>query len=104
MTQAEAEEEGDPVYIQGRTARVVRAKARRGRPRRDGPGSGQQPLSCKHCHKTFSKRLQLKAHEAVHGANAEKPFQCLQCGRGFSFERSLTAHMLLHTGACRGLV
>ena len=102
MIQAEPEEEGDPVYIVERTTRVVKPKARRGRARREG--QSQQPLSCKHCLKTFSKRLQLKAHEAAHGANTEKPFQCLQCGRGFAFERSLTAHMLLHTGPCWELV
>ncbi|KAG7245837.1 hypothetical protein CRUP_026037, partial [Coryphaenoides rupestris] len=104
--QVEPEGAGGPVYPVGRPRRTMaRPRARRGRPRREEPGPGgqqqaqqtQQALSCKHCRKTFSRLLQLKAHQAVHVANADKPFQCLQCGRGFSFQRSLNAHMLLHT-------
>ncbi|KAL0972964.1 hypothetical protein UPYG_G00197090 [Umbra pygmaea] len=65
--------------------------ARRGRPK------NENHLSCKHCRKTFSKLIHLKAHQAIHAAT-EKPFICQQCGRGFSFKRSLHAHQLLHTG------
>uniref|UniRef100_A0A8C8EV59 C2H2-type domain-containing protein n=1 Tax=Oncorhynchus tshawytscha TaxID=74940 RepID=A0A8C8EV59_ONCTS len=65
--------------------------ARQARPKKENH------LSCKHCRKTFSKLIQLKAHQAIHAA-AEKPFNCKQCGRGFSFKRSLDAHQLLHTG------
>ncbi|TNN66100.1 Zinc finger protein 782 [Liparis tanakae] len=95
-------DDGDPGFIT-RPKRVAKPpKPHRERAKRDGQGQGQgqgqQPLSCKHCRKTFTKLLQLKAHQAVHGANAEKPFHCSQCGRGFSFQRSLNAHVLLHTG------
>uniref|UniRef100_A0A3B5AHU1 C2H2-type domain-containing protein n=1 Tax=Stegastes partitus TaxID=144197 RepID=A0A3B5AHU1_9TELE len=44
--------------------------------------------------KTFSKLLQLKAHQAVHEANAEKPFSCSQCGRA----HGLKMHQMVHTG------
>lgn len=88
-------DDGDPGYAT-RPKRVVKPKSHRGRAKKES--QNQQPLSCKHCRKTFTKLLQLKAHQAVHGANAEKPFHCSQCDRGFSFQRSLNAHMLLHTG------
>lgn len=90
-------DDGDPGYT-ARPKRVVKPKSHRGRAKKES--QNQQPLSCKHCRKTFTKLLQLKAHQAVHGANTEKPFHCSQCGRGFSFQRSLNAHMLLHTGEC----
>lgn len=85
-------DDGDPEYTV-RPKRVPKLKALAVRAQREG-----QPLSCKHCRKTFTKLLQLKAHQAVHEASAEKPFLCSECGRGFSFQRSLNAHMLLHTG------
>ncbi|KAK6291061.1 hypothetical protein J4Q44_G00385400 [Coregonus suidteri] len=45
--------------------------ARQARPKKENH------LSCKHCRKTFSKLIQLKAHQAIHAA-AEKPFICKQ--------------------------
>ncbi|MEQ2211413.1 hypothetical protein XENOCAPTIV_030820, partial [Xenoophorus captivus] len=86
----------DPVYtIRPKGLMKPRSRVRGSRESR---GQKEQALSCRLCRKTFSKLLQLKAHQAVHGANAEKPFLCSQCGRGFSFQRSLSAHMLIHTG------
>lgn len=96
-------DEGDPGFPT-RPKRVTKPKSHRGRAKKESHSQNQQPLSCKHCRKTFTKLLQLKAHQAVHGANAEKPFICSQCGRGFSFQRSLNAHMLLHTGECGNTV
>ncbi|MEQ2263110.1 hypothetical protein XENORESO_003246 [Xenotaenia resolanae] len=88
----------DPVYtIRPKGLMKPRSRVRGSRESR---GQKEQALSCRLCRKTFSKLLQLKAHQAVHGANAEKPFLCSQCGRGFSFQRSLSAHMLIHTGKC----
>ncbi|KAG7215375.1 hypothetical protein INR49_022543 [Caranx melampygus] len=96
--QFEAEDpgDGDPGYT-SRPKRVAKPKSNRGRAKTASQGQSQQPLSCKHCRKTFTKLLQLKAHQAIHEASAEKPFHCSQCGRGFSFQRSLNTHMLLHT-------
>uniref|UniRef100_A0A8C8DU46 Si:dkey-182i3.10 n=1 Tax=Oryzias sinensis TaxID=183150 RepID=A0A8C8DU46_9TELE len=88
-------DDSDPEYTV-RPKRVPKLKSLSVRAKREGP-----PLSCKHCRKTFTKLLQLKAHQAVHEANTEKPFLCTECGRGFSFQRSLDAHMLLHTGKSR---
>ncbi|CAI5692744.1 unnamed protein product [Oreochromis niloticus] len=85
----------DPGYTT-RSKRVVKGKSHQAQAKKES--QKEQALSCKHCRKTFTKLLQLKAHQAVHGASAEKPFQCSQCGRGFAFQRSLSAHMLLHTG------
>ncbi|KAM4742478.1 uncharacterized protein FYW61_001286 isoform 3-T5 [Anableps anableps] len=86
----------DPVYtIRPRGLMKPRSRVRAPKESR---GQREQPLSCRFCRKTFSKLLQLKAHQAVHGASTEKPFICSQCGRGFSFQRSLSAHMLIHTG------
>ncbi|XP_029372815.1 oocyte zinc finger protein XlCOF22-like isoform X1 [Echeneis naucrates] len=95
--EAEDLDEGERGYT-SRPKRVVKPKSTRGRAKKDRQSQNQQPLSCKHCRKTFTKLLQLKAHQAIHGASAEKPLHCSQCGRGFSFQRSLNAHMLLHTG------
>nr|XP_020478897.1 gastrula zinc finger protein XlCGF26.1-like [Monopterus albus] len=105
------DEDGDPDYqlepedvkdtgpgYTTRPTHVVKPTSCRGRAKKESQSQTQQTLSCKHCRKTFIKLLQLKAHQAIHGANAEKPFRCSQCGRGFSFQRSLNAHMLLHTG------
>ncbi|XP_069574417.1 zinc finger and SCAN domain-containing protein 22-like isoform X2 [Brachyistius frenatus] len=96
QVEPEDPDDGDPGYTT-RSKRVVKPRSHRARAK-ESPSPKEQPLSCKHCRKTFSRLLQLKAHQAVHGAAAEKPFHCSQCGRGFSFQRSLNAHALLHTG------
>lgn len=97
LWQAEPDDpdDADPGYTT-RSKRVAKGKSHQAQAKKES--QKEQPLSCKHCRKTFTKLLQLKAHQAVHGASAEKPFQCSQCGRGFAFQRSLSAHMLLHTG------
>lgn len=96
--QQDLEDPGDPdPDFTARPKRSIKLKfSQKGK--KNSGSSKQHPLSCRHCRKTFTKLLQLRAHLAVHGASAEKPFQCSQCGRGFSFEHSLRAHLMLHTG------
>lgn len=58
-------DEGDPGFPT-RPKRVTKPKSHRGRAKKESHSQNQQPLSCKHCRKTFTKLLQLKAHQAVH--------------------------------------
>lgn len=99
VPQQDLEDPDDPVPdFTARPKHLVKLKCPRGKSNKGSGSSKQHPLSCRHCRKTFTKLLQLRAHLAVHGASTEKPFHCSQCGRGFSFEHSLSAHMMLHTG------
>lgn len=85
------DEDGDATGFTSRPKRALNLRCSQGRMKRANQSKNQQPLSCKHCRKTSTELLQLKAHQDIHGANMEKLFQCSTCGRGFPFQRSLDA-------------
>ncbi|KAH8256458.1 hypothetical protein KR032_008915, partial [Drosophila birchii] len=52
-------------------------------------------LSCKVCHKTYTDRIKLAAHQKVH--DKEKPHECEICHKRFRQTPQLTRHMNTHT-------
>ena len=54
-------------------------------------------VQCQECHKTFSRRVHLEAHQRSHHRN-EKPFVCPICSKGFTRKASMEEHVARHKG------
>ena len=58
--------------------------------------SGETPIQCDICKKTFAFASNLTTHKRVH--TGEKPFQCDICQKGFAQSGYLISHKRVHTG------
>lgn len=57
--------------------------------------SGEKKYECNVCNKKFIHSYTLKAHLRIH--TGEKPFVCSNCGFSFATSTQLTLHMRTHT-------
>ncbi|KFM75708.1 Zinc finger protein 282, partial [Stegodyphus mimosarum] len=51
---------------------------------------------CHICHKSFSRKGNLKKHLKLHTGN--RPFHCTVCKRSFAVKGNFKRHMRLHRG------
>ena len=80
----------DPDFDQPSKKRV---KGERSKKEKD---SGQSPLKCQECDKTFTRPQHLNSHKLIH--TGEKPFNCQKCGKKFRRKDKLKIHERIHTG------
>uniref|UniRef100_A0A3P9DF71 C2H2-type domain-containing protein n=1 Tax=Maylandia zebra TaxID=106582 RepID=A0A3P9DF71_9CICH len=95
LWQAEPDDpdDADPGYTT-RSKRVAKGKSHQAQAKKES--QKEQPLSCKHCRKTFTKLLQLKAHQMVH--TGERAYNCQYCNKRFTIQGNLQRHLRIHTG------
>ena len=65
-------------------------------PFEDTWNTGEEPLACSKCDKSFTVRSHLKNHERIH--TGEKPFACPKCEKWFTESGHLKKHERAHTG------
>jgi uncharacterized Zn-finger protein len=58
--------------------------------------TGDKPLKCEQCEKSFSKKSDMVRHMTVH--SGAKPYTCHQCNKSFSDNSNLRSHIKLHIG------
>lgn len=56
----------------------------------------ETPFKCDICHKKFTQKASLDAHQKIH--TAVKPFACSMCEKSFYRRRELSRHEAVHTG------
>lgn len=56
----------------------------------------ESPFKCDICHKRFTHKASLDAHQKIH--TAIKPFGCSMCEKSFYRRRELSRHEAVHTG------
>ncbi|XP_066252713.1 gastrula zinc finger protein XlCGF26.1-like [Euwallacea similis] len=57
--------------------------------------SGERPLKCEICYRTFALPSSLHRHKLIHKA---RQFECNICGKRFNQQSNVNAHTLTHSG------
>ena len=60
--------------------------------------TGEKPLECKECEKSFKYPFELKQHLTRRVHMGEKPYMCKECRKTFSLFNDFNQHKLTHLG------